>query len=149
MHSLLADSQIVYWPVYVAFFQGDHRNISEAIFVEDNPVGESGRLMNAETFKNDPMVGTNYTTVFGQQLRKIPTYLGKCLMGHIEPKNVSRADIICRTVVGLSGPASPCEAPKPWTQLAWAELKSEGIVHPHVACSGQTRRAGAVTSSGV
>ena len=135
MDSLLADPQQVYWPVYIAFFDDGFGVISQAIFVEDDCASESGRLMDAQTFQTDPMVGTKYTTLTRISLRDIPTYIGKNLKGHIKPMDLYRADVICRTIEGLCGPASSRRASKPWTEPAWAQLKTEGIVQPIEECS--------------
>lgn len=128
MHSLHASRGQVYWPVYIAFFNEGNNNIGQGMFVEDDSARTRGRLMKADTFENAPMVGTKYTTVSPSFLYEEPTYIGRRLLGQIESRNLSRADVICRTIVGLSGPASPFQASKPWVEQAWKELEREGIV---------------------
>ena len=137
MHSSLAGPKQLYWSVFIARFIDRSRKINESIYVEDDHAREKGWLMNAETFMNAPKVGTKYIAVAREHLDKLPTYCGRYLIGHIEPRNLSRVNIICRTVIDLSGPGSPCQASELWTKLAWAELESEGLVHPPMESSVQ------------
>ena len=137
MQSPLASPQVSYWPVFIALFKPNQGVLSDAIFVENNGSNQNGRLMNAQTFRNDATIGTKYTTTTLSNLAGIPTYIGRRLIGEIEPRHFSRVDVICRTVVGLSEPGAPRQTSELWAELAWAEIQSEGIGRPRAEQSVQ------------
>lgn len=130
--------QVQIWPVYQVWFavvapqkKGEKpKQLFESLFVEDDPAMESGRLMSPDTFPKDPIVGTKYgsrCTI----LRKLPTFQGKRLIGHIPHDDVLQLDAVFRTVAMLEKQRLRSMNSAQWLLVALREAELCGVLAVH------------------